>query len=397
MGRTAQGAFGLVVVGSAFLFSGPAFAVDPTAVADQLVAAVNDATRIATYETATEADGVVTITGFAVADDPNHTFANVAEIDIVNPVERDEGGFIADTVTLVDGEINDQANTLSWGRVDLSNVTVPFNVDLAAEGPPQIPLTAAAVQNLVFNPPQANDLLIDGVDLQLGDIIEGVPYTVAVTVTNVHVPTEMADNADAVDILKSMGFDSLVMDFTIAGTFDSDTDTLTANSISINIHDFGRVEISGVFSGVPLSMLQDPGGVDAILASAMVNSVHIRFDNGGAMQAFMTIQADMMGVAPEDAAYGLAVAFQLFMQVELPDLDPQIGTTVGAFLRDPRNITIDAVPAEPVPLLAIIPLITGNPNALPTLLDVAVTANDDGGASAAATPGSTDGGSNAAP
>ncbi len=392
MGRTALGAFGLVVVGSAFFLNGPAFAADPVAIADELVAAVNDATRVATYDTATETNGVVTITNFVVTDDPNHTFANVGEIDIVNPVARDEGGFIAETITLLNGEITDQANTLNWDRVDLSNVSVPFSVDLAAAGPPQIPVTAATVANLILRPPQANDVVIEGVNVQLGDVIEGVPYSISVTVTNMQLPTEIADNSTAIDILKSMGFDSLVMDFTVAGSFNSDTDTLTANSVSINIHNFGELQISGVFSGLPLSMLQEPGGVDAILASAMVNTLHIRFDNAGAMQAFLAIQADLMGVAPEDAAYGLAIAFQLFLQVELPDLDPQIGVTVGAFLRDPQNITIDALPADPVPLLAIIPLILGNPNGLPTLLDVSVTANDDGGSPA---PVTTDGANHA--
>lgn len=377
MGRWAQSVFGLAIVGSAFVFTGPALAADPTAIADQLVTAVNQATRVATYETATEgAGGTIVITGFTVTDDANHIFANVGEIDIVNPVEQ-EGGFTAETITLLNGEAGDEANILTWDRVDLSNVQVPFNIDLAGEGPPQIPLTAALVQNLVFNPPQANEILIGGVDVQLGDVIEGVPYSIALTLTDVQLPTEVADNSTAVDILKSMGFDALVMDFTIAGTYDSETDTLSAESISINIHDFGRLEISGVFSGMPLSKLQEPGGVDEILASALVNSLHLRFDNAGGMQAFLAIQADLMGVAPEDAAYGLAVAFQLFMQVELPDLDPQIGVTIGNFLRDPRNITVDAIPAEPVPLLAIIPLITGNPNALPTLLSMTAVANTD--------------------
>ena len=41
-----------------------------------------------------EADGVVTIVGFAIADEPNGIFANVAEIVVVNPVER-EADFIA--------------------------------------------------------------------------------------------------------------------------------------------------------------------------------------------------------------------------------------------------------------------------------------------------------------
>lgn len=375
MGRSLRRVLISFLAGSTLL-GGAAVAADPLAIADQIVAALTDGTRTATYESATEADGVVTITGFDVLDEPNGIYASVAEIVVVNPVER-ETGFVAETIRLSDGEISDEANIVRWDMVELTNVIVPPLADLGADAGPEIPLTAVEIERVFFDPPQANEVVIEGVTIQLGEVVEGVPYSIAVTIDGIEVPTDAADNSDPFAILREMGFEGLTMDLSVVGTYDSENDTLVADSIGINIRDFGNLQIAGVFSGLPLSLLQEPGGIDLLLASAMVELVTIRFENDGAMEAFMRIQAEMMGIPAEDAAPALAVAFQILLGAfDNPQLAQQVGVAVGVFLRDPQSITIVAAPEEPVPLLAIIPLIVSDPNGLPTLLDVVVTAND---------------------
>ncbi|MHA1559329.1 MAG: hypothetical protein ACTSWI_01485 [Alphaproteobacteria bacterium] len=245
MGRTPRRIFISFVAGSTLL-GGVAFAADPLVIADQIVAVLTDGTRTATYESVTEADGVVTIIGFDVADEPNGIFASVAEIVVVNPVER-ETGFVAETIRLFGGEITDEANVVRWDLVELANVIVPPLADLGADAGPEIPLTAVEIERVFFDPPQANEVAIDGVTLQLGEVIEGVPYSIAVTIDGIEVPTDAADNSDPCAILRDMGFQDLTMDLRVVGTYVSDNVTLVADSIGINIHDFGNLQIAGVF------------------------------------------------------------------------------------------------------------------------------------------------------
>ena len=375
MGRSLRRVFVSFIAGSMFL-GGAAFAADPLVIADQIVAALTDDNRAATYESATEADGIVTITGFDVADEPNGLFATVAEIVVVDPVER-ETGFVAETIRLFDGEITVGANVVRWDLVELADVIVPPLADLGADAGPEIPLTAVEIERVSIVSPQTSEVTIDRVAVQLGEAVEGVPYSVMVMIDGIEVPTDAADNSDPFAILRDMGFPGLTMDISVVGTFDSENDTLVAESIGIDIRDFGNFQIAGVFSGLPLSLLQEPGGFDLLLASAMVDVATVRFENNGAMEAFMRVQAEMMGIPPEDAAPALAVAFQILLGAfDNPELAQQVGVAVGVFLRDPQTITIVAEPDEQVPLLAIIPLIVGNPNGLPTLLDVVLTAND---------------------
>lgn len=382
--RTARIARSLAF-GSLLLLAAPAAAADATAVADELVAMLTGGTRVAVYETATAVGEVVTITGFAFDDPPNGTRGAVAEIVVTNPVPREEGGFIAETILLTNGELTDDANVLRFAEVELHGVVVP--PETGDENDPSIPLTAMIATGIAFVPPQANPLLIERVELTLGQVAEGVPYAIAAAVTGVEVPLTMADNTQAVDILRDLGFEALSLSFNIAGNFDADNDTLTIESLGIAIRDFGHIDMAATITGIALGRLTEPGGVDIVLGQALVNNVSVRFDNQGAMEAFLQTQAAMVGMAPADVAFGLATAMQLYLAVlEDPALERQIGTAVGAFLRDPRSITLVATPAEPVFLTEILGLIVTAPMTLPGLLGVVLTANQDPPPAAPATP-----------
>jgi len=379
MSQTARGLSALLVAGWTLLAGAPASAADPIAIADELVAFVTgeSATRVTTYDTATEAGEVVTITGFTVEDEVNMTHAFVGEIIVVNPVEMEEGGFVAESIRLVDGNLSDETNFLFWDAIDLFDIVVPPLADLDAETGPIIPLTAGAIEQLLFDVPEGEDLVLEGATIEIGEIVEDQPYSVSVTITGLELPVYLAGESDLTTILRAMGFDVLVLDMTVAGTFDAAADTLIADDVSITIQDIGHIDVSGVFVGLPLSMLQEPGGLDELLASAKVESIRIYFENAGAMETFMRVQAELMGIPPEDAAGALAVVFQLLLGTfEDPTLAQRVGVPVGAFLRDPRTLTIEAALDEPLELPIILDTLMRSPEMLFSLLDVVVTANN---------------------
>ncbi|MCC6737303.1 MAG: hypothetical protein IT534_14410 [Bauldia sp.] len=367
-------AFGAIPL--AFL-AGPAVAADPIAIADEIVAALVDETRTATYEQATAVGEVVTITNLVVSDPPNGIEATVAEIIVTNPIEIEAGGFTAELMVLRNGSMTDLANVLRFDNVELTNIVIPPVADLDAEDSPPIPLSDMIATGLRFEPPQANPLVIERVEMHLTKVEDGVPYSVAVSLNGVAVPLSLGDNSQPIQVIRDLGFETLFMDFNIAGNYDSPNDTLNIESVGINIRDFGHVDLGGVITGVAFGQLQEPGGPEAILAAAMVNNVTVRFENGGAMEAFLREQAALTNLQPQDVAFGLAAAFQIFLRtLENPTLEQQVGQAVGAFLRDPRALTLVATPPEPVPLMEVIGLLMSAPTVVPTLLNIVVTAND---------------------
>ncbi|MCW5715676.1 MAG: hypothetical protein KIT43_14285 [Bauldia sp.] len=368
-----------IVIGAlplAFL-AGPAVAADPVAIADEIVAALVDATRTATYETATAVGEVVTITNLVVSDPPNGIEATIAEIIVTNPVEIEAGGFTAQLMVLRNGSMTDLANTLRFENVELANIVIPPVADLDAEDSPPIPVSDMIATGLRFEPPQANPLVIERMEMHLTQVQDGVPYSVAVSLNGVEVPLSLGDNSQPIQVIRDLGFETLFMDFNVAGNYDSPNDTLNIESVGINIRDFGHIDVAGVITGVAFGQLQEPGGPEEILAAAMVNNVTIRFENGGAIEAFLREQAELTNLQPQDVAFGLAAAFQIFLRtLENPTLEQQVGQAVGAFLRNPRALTVVATPPEPVPLMEVIGLLLTAPTIVPSLLNIVVTAND---------------------
>jgi hypothetical protein len=362
-----------------FLVAAPASAADPIAVADSLVTLMTSGTRTAAYESAVENEpGIVTITNFTITDEPNGAFGEVATIVVTNPVEGEEGGLTADSIALIDGSLTDEVNVISWENAELTAVAVPAAIDeLVVEDAP-LPAAGLTVTGIAFTPPQANPLLIESVTLSLGEAVDGVPYAVAVSLGGIVVPTEVLDNSEPVAILRTMGFETLYIDVSVAGSFDSETDTLNLDDVAIGIRDFGRIELSGILTGVPLSRFAEPGGVEIVLGTAKVVELVARFENAGAVEGFLAEQGRQTEMPAEDVAFGLSTAFRIFLRTfNSPELEDEVGDAVSDFLLDPQSITLSAVPVEPVPLLEAIGLMMSDPTLLPTLLGVTVSANDE--------------------
>lgn len=368
-----------IVIGAlplAFL-AGPALAADPIAIADEIVAALVAGTRTATYETATAVGEVVTVTNLVITDTENGIAGTVAEIVVTNPIEVETGGFTAELMVLRNGNLTALANTVRFENVELSNIVIPPVADLDAENTPPIPVSDMIAIGLRLEPPEGNPLVIERMEMHLTKVGEDVPYSVAVTLNGVEVPLSLGGDSQAVQLIRDLGFETLFMDFAVAGNYDSPNDTLNVESVVIDIRDFGHIEVAGVVTGVAFGQLQEPGGPEEILAAAMVNNVTIRFVNGGAMEAFLREQAQLTNLQPQDVAFGLAAAFQIFLRtLENPTLERQVGQAVGAFLRDPRALTVAAAPPEPAPLMEVIGLLLTAPTIVPSLLNIVVTAND---------------------
>ncbi|MCW5695414.1 MAG: hypothetical protein KIS96_01635 [Bauldia sp.] len=373
-----RAAAGLMSGALLFLVAAPASAADPIAIADDLVALMTSGTRTAAYESAVETEpGIVTITNFSITDEPNGAFGEVATIVVTNPVESDEGGFSADSVLLIGGSLTDEVNVIEWEEAELTAVAVPAALDEIAVEDAPLPAAGLTVRGVAFVPPQANPLLIESVTLTLGEAVDGVPYAVAVSLGGIEVPTGVLDNSEPVAILRSMGFDTLYLDVSVGGSFDSEDDVLTLDDVAIGIRDFGRIELAGILTGVPLSRLAEPGGVEILLGTAKVVELQARFENAGAVEGFLAEQARQTDMAAEDVAFGLSTAFRIFLRTfNSPQLEDQVGDAVGAFLLDPRSISLVARPMEPVPLLEAVGLMMSDPTLLPTLLGVTVSAND---------------------
>jgi hypothetical protein len=69
------------------------------------------------------------------------------------------------------------------------------------------------------------------------------------------------------------------------------------------------------------------------------------------------------------------MAPMMIAQLNIPELQNAVSAAVNTYVDDPKNITISAAPAKPVPFPMIMGAAMGAPNTIPSVLGVTVTAN----------------------
>lgn len=367
-----------LTLGSGLALAGAAAAADARKIADDIVNLINaGGEATASYDDATESGGTVTISNFKVAGTGGEdNSAEIGQIIIGNAVDRAGGGFTADSLTFGNGKLTGDGNNISWAAAQFSGVTLPTAAEL--QGTPSfVPFTSFSISGLTIDGEDMDQpMSVDEFEVTVGNITDGVPHEGIVTLTGIEVPMEALGDADQQAIFSAMGYDGFTVNLIASGGYASATDTITLQTFTIDIEEVGKVVLSGVFSGVPLSKLQSEEGIQEVLATAKIDSATFRFENTGIVDKFLEMQATQMGTTREDLVNQFSAAMPMMLNmIGNPAFQDKLATAVATFLQDPQSLTLTAAPGSPVPVMQIIGVSQSAPETLPDVLAVGVTAN----------------------
>lgn len=366
-----------LLLGSAMLFAGHAMAADARSVADQLVNLVGrGGTATATYDNAADTPDGITITNFKITDSSDGSSGEIGQIIVKNAADRSPGGFTADSITMGNGRITSDNNVVSWAAATMDQVTVPSAAE--ASDARFVPFTHFSLDGLnVAGPDLSAPLPINKIDVSLSDVAEGVPHTVKIDLTGLEVPMSVIEDEDQRKAMEQLGYNSFVINFAVDGTYQSDVDSIDVRNIALDIKDFGRLEISGFFSGVPLSKLQSSSGAQELMSSAMINKAQIRFVNTGIVDRFLDMQANAMGASRADLVAQFSSALPLMLNViGNQGFQDKVAAAATAFLQTPQSLTLIAGPSSPVPVMQLVGAFMNAPQTLPDVLTLDVKANN---------------------
>ena len=364
---------------STALGAGSAFAADAKQVADAIVAAASASGKTqVTYKDATASGDDVTISGYTMTQTDGGDTISIPQIVITGATPRDKGGFTAATMTFNDGTVKTEDNTtITWKTGALADATVPSADEVKAKAKirPFSKLDLAGLNVSGGDLPVPLD--IAGVAIAIDTEADGTPKDFNLDISSINLPPELfAAEPQSKAMLEALGYSGFVLNVGIGGAYETATDTLTLRNFTFSAPDVGKLDISGKFSGVPLSKLASDEAND-VGATGKLNSLTIRFDNSGIVERALDMQAKMMGGSREDVVtqIGGALPFMLNAIGNQP-LQDKIAAAGQAFLKDPKSVTITATPAAPVPFSEIMNTGMSAPNMLPDLLVVDVTANN---------------------
>jgi hypothetical protein len=186
------------------------------------------------------------------------------------------------------------------------------------------------------------------------------------------IPTALVDNPDAPGNMR--------LDVVLDTVYDSEKDSLTIRAITLSAPKIGSLTISAAVSGLPLGSLAGEKRNETAMA-AKLDSATLRFENGGLVERMLDEQAKISGETRQQYIEKLLPQLPALLSERLgnSEFQQKLAAAAEAFLKDPKSITVESRPSEPVPVfligLAAFQIVFGVPVDLSEVRDVEIKTN----------------------
>ncbi|GAB0116335.1 hypothetical protein [Acidisoma sp. 7E03] len=217
--------------------------------------------------------------------------------------------------------------------------------------------------------------LPDGNTVSLGALKEtisaGNPLDAKISLQSLSVPA--AISAYLQEVLDPLGIKTLVLNLEESGSFNRTTGDSTLDHFLLRAEGLASLSITGQFGSVPLSLptQNDPAAVFALIGKMTIGHAAITFTNDSLVQKILAMMAKQSNQSLADVTSGARVAMSFFASAVVPD-QPDAGQVVGAFMADPKSLTLTATPDKPV---AVGGLLGSDLNATQAALNLKLSAN----------------------
>jgi hypothetical protein len=399
----------LLLSGTALLATTlPAFAIEPKAVADALVAvlAVGNATE-GEYDEAVLEGGDVVIRGLrlirgdnaagspaegesaaapeAEADAPDTAEAKAASDDegtiafaetrIENPTEGGAGIFDSPRIAFNGGTIEGKSSG-TIGGATLVEVSVLDPETIKGDEPGKgLLFRTAEMTDLSIKPEdKPTPITIGRMFMETGDVVDNVPQTNKGTVENITLPPEVF--AESAMGPQTIGYGPVVLGLAWDGSRDLAADTINVRDFTVSMQDGGEFSMAAILGKLPAANTMNDADASSKASQVEVHTITLRYDDNSLAGRILDYLAKQQGIERQAYADQIAAALP-FMLAALnnPEFQNEVAGAVGAFLKDPQSLTIKIEPAAPVSASEIIGLAGSAPGTLPDRLNASVTAN----------------------
>jgi hypothetical protein len=334
-----------------------------------------------TYGNASATATDVILTDVKVTSAEDGSTLTVPQLVIVNPIPRPQGGFSADSMTFNAATMineGEDADTVTVAEGSATGILVPSLAELEAN-PRFAPFNSMDLRGLEGSSEMAEfPLDIASMHVELANVVNGQPNDIKMIIDGIVIPVEAFEFEDMIaGALASMGYESFNAGVTIDGAYAEDTDTLTIRSVALRADDVGELSFTGIIGDFPIgNLLEGAEMAQNALTAATLHSASITFRNAGIIDRILEEQARPTGLPKEQFAMGFSMALPLMLNfIGNPEFQQKLAEPLGAFIVDPKNITITAAPGAPVPMMAIAGAAMGAYDTLPDLLALDVKAN----------------------
>jgi len=353
-----------------------AHAADPMRVATMLTTAVVATGERITYEkVAAKGDDIVFTNAKLTIGHDN--IVTVPSLVISGVTERPGGGFSAKRITFDGGSAHATEGESKWATGLLEDVIVPGAAEISGHAKirPVRKLTLGMVA--LSQSAKGVPITIPNVTVDIGDVSDTAPTSVKINASGAKMPVGFITNPIGTAMISRMGYTEFTANVTVDASYDTAKNAIAINSLLVDAPNVGKLAISAKMSNTSVGSLANPNEAAEARAAARLDSLSVRFDDAGFVGKMLTMQAEIYGGSRDEVRDALVFgALPLVLNyVENAAFRQQFMDAASAFLTNPKNFTITAAPAMPVPLGEAIRTAVSTPLKLPDLLSPKVAAN----------------------
>lgn len=378
------------------LLSSPAFALDGQDLLRKITAASNLQPGNLEVAGVDVTGSNVTLKGVSLGDAKGGERVTVGDILLEDVQEESDGGYSITRVTFPDVNFSEKETTITARDMKLTNVLVPGDAskgtldslllyDEASTGPVAITVAGKQVAGI-----SRSSFTMERADDDSGIGFDGAVEGISADLSSI-------DDPKSREAIESLGLKTLDGKMTMQGSWELQPGTINIDEYAFDFTDVGRLNLSFSLSGYTMSFIkslqetakaaeanpnkeaaQQAAGLAmlGLLQQLTFNSAEISFDDAGLTNRGLAYAGKTQGVSGDQMAMMVkGMAPLMLAQLNMPTLQNSLSAAINTFIDNPKNFTISADPANPVPLPMIIGTAQAAPNTLPEMLGVTVTAN----------------------
>lgn len=176
------------------------------------------------------------------------------------------------------------------------------------------------------------------------------PLLARLSMEKLSLPAAISPSLQAV--LEPLGIKTLLLDFDEAGSFDQTTGNSTLDHVVLTAEGLGSVSLSGLFTNLPRS-LEDASEPMAVLGRIGIGPAKLSFTNQTLVQKIIAMMAKRSGQSVAEITNGARTAASFMAAAVVPD-QADAGQQIGAFIADPKSLTLSTAPDSPVPVAGLL-------------------------------------------
>jgi hypothetical protein len=217
-------------------------------------------------------------------------------------------------------------------------------------------------------------------------------------VTGIKADLSDVQDPKAQETIDKLALQHIAGSLTTKGSWELAPGTVKIAELALDLNDVGKLNISLGISGYTLEFMKsmqdaikasqtDPNKPEAQQATGLamlglmqqltLDNAEISFKDASITKRVLDYAGAAQGVSGPQMANTLKALTPLMLaQLKLPDLQAAVSAAVSSYLDDPKNFTVTAAPAKPVPFPMIVGAAMGAPNTIPSVIGLKVSANN---------------------